>query len=77
MCVKTKCTLSSNKDNNNIENVSQSLQIENPKIQRIYQKSPLNLVVTWATVCSAIGMSSFLKSTRFTTDEGSASKIIL
>lgn len=42
-----------------------------------YQKSPFKVLVTWATVCSAMGMSSLRKSTLLTTDEGSASKIIL
>lgn len=42
-----------------------------------YQKSPFKVLVTWATVCSAMGMSSLRKSTRFTTDDGSASKMIL
>lgn len=42
-----------------------------------YQNRPLSVLVTCATVCSPIGMSSLRKSTRFTTADGSASRMIL
>lgn len=42
-----------------------------------YQNSECIALVTWATVCSPIGMSSFLKATRDTTELESASMMIL
>lgn len=42
-----------------------------------YQNRPLIVLVTCATVCSPIGMSSLRRSTRLTTADGSASRIIL